>query len=267
MTANDALVAFLTPSKGPELSREIALRAAARSSRIQLGVSGFARGGGDQIQAYSWGEGPSILLVHGWEGRATNFAAFIPALTVAGFRAVSFDAPGHGQSSGILSSAPAIAAGIQAVEQRTGPFYAIIAHSLGALASTCALSRGSYADRVIFLAACCWVKPLLTKFVERLGLPDDKRLELFSFSAGEFRPEEISAEAVAPSLGGISALLMHDPADPEMPYEHSTAVANAWPGAVLFPVPGVGHRRILRSRAAIDRALAHLKTDPPGRLP
>jgi pimeloyl-ACP methyl ester carboxylesterase len=199
--------------------------------------------------------------------KSDHFAAFIPALTAAGFRAVSFDAPGHGQSSGILSSAPAIAAGIRAVEERTGPFYAIIAHSLGALASTCALSRGSNADRVIFLAACCWVRPLLTKFVERLGLPDDKRLELFAFSAGEFRPEEISAEAVAPSLGGTSALLMHDPADPEMPYEHSNAVANAWPGAVLFPVPGVGHRRILRSRAAIDRALAHLKTDPPGRLP
>jgi hypothetical protein len=180
-------------------------------------------------------------------------------MVAAGFRVVAFDAPAHGQSSGTLSSAPAIAEGIRAVEAREGPFHAIVAHSLGALASTCAQGRGVEVRKVVFLGACCWVEPLLVNFVEHLGLPDETRNELFQISAAEFGLEEISAEAVAARLGGTAALLMHDPDDSEMPYDHSVAIAGAWPEALLLPAPGVGHRRILRSREIIARTIEHLE--------
>ena len=259
MTANEALVAFLTPPKWPEFAREAELRATSISTRMRLGESGFARGGGDEIAVYVWGDGRSVLLVHGWGGRATNFAAFVSPMVAAGFRVVAFDAPAHGQSSGTLSSAPAIAEGIRAVEARQGPFHAIVAHSLGALASTCAQGRGVEVRKVVFLGACCWVEPLLVNFVEHLGLPDETRNELFQISAAEFGLEEISAEAVAARLGGAAALLMHDPDDSEMPYDHSVAIAGAWPKALLLPAPGVGHRRILRSREIIARTIEHLE--------
>ncbi len=36
---------------------------------------------GDQfIQAWSWGDGPTILLVHGWNGRGGQFHAFVEPL-------------------------------------------------------------------------------------------------------------------------------------------------------------------------------------------
>jgi pimeloyl-ACP methyl ester carboxylesterase len=261
MTATEALVAFLTPPKWPEFAREAELRAASISTRMRLEGSGLARGGGEEIEVYVWGEGPSVLLVHGWGGRATNFAAFVSPMVSAGFRVVAFDAPAHGQSSGTLSSAPAIAAGIRSVEAREGPFHAIVAHSLGALASTCAQGRGVSVRRVVFLGACCWVEPLLVKFIKELDLSNETKDELFQFSAGEFNLEEISAEHVAPRLEGTAALLMHDPGDLEMPYDHSAAIAAAWPRALLLPTPGVGHRRILRSREIIARTLEHLERE------
>ncbi|MFZ0709702.1 MAG: alpha/beta hydrolase [Terrimicrobiaceae bacterium] len=257
MTANEALVAFLTPPKWPEFAREAELRSTAILTRVRIEEPGFARGGGEEIAVYAWGNGPSVLLVHGWGGRATNFAAFVGPMVAAGFRVVSFDAPAHGQSSGTLSSGPAIAASIRAVEAREGPFHAIVAHSLGALASTCAQGRGVEVRKVVFLGACCWVEPLLVSFIEKLGLSDEIRRELFQ-NPGEFSLDEISAEAVAPGLGGTAAMLMHDPDDPEMPYNHSAAIAGAWPKALLLPTPGVGHRRILRSREIIARTLEHL---------
>ena len=261
MTATEALVAFLTPPKWPELAREAEVRSASISTRLRLGEAGLARGGREEIEVYAWGDGPPVLFVHGWGGRATNFAAFISPVVAAGFRVVAFDAPAHGQSSGTLSSAPAIAAGIQAVEAREGPFYAIVAHSLGALASTCAQSRGVNVGKVVFLGACCWVEPLLVKFVENLDLSDEAVSELFQNSAGEFGLEEISAESVAPRLGGTAAILMHDPNDLEMPYDHSVAIAAAWPNALLVPAHGVGHRRILRSRDIIARTLKHIERE------
>jgi pimeloyl-ACP methyl ester carboxylesterase len=225
---------------------------------MQLEEAGFARGGGDEIVAYSWGVGATILLVHGWGGRATNFAAFIKPMTTAGFRVVAFDAPAHGQSSGMLSSGPAFASAIQIVEEREGPFHAIVAHSLGTLASTCAQGGRVRVGKVVYLGACCWVEPLLVDFIARFDLTDETRQELFRCSAREFRPEEISADLVAPRLGETPAILMHDPNDSEMPYSHSVAIADAWPNALLVPVPGVGHRRILRSREVIARTLEHL---------
>lgn len=258
MTAREVLVAFLTPPRLPELAREAEVRASSISTRVRLREAGFARGGGEEIEVYSWGAGCPVLLVHGWGGRAANFAAFIGPMRAAGLRVVAFDAPAHGQSSGTLSSGPAFASAIEMVEAQEGPFHAIVAHSLGALASTCAQGRGVKVGRAVYLGACCWVEPLLTDFIARFELAEEVRRELFRFSAGEFGSEEISANAVAPRLGDTVALLMHDPDDAEMPYHHSAAIAAAWPNALLVPTPGVGHRRILRSRDIITRTLEHI---------
>src|SRR4051794_24309576 len=59
--------------------------------------------GGLAVPVYTWGDARAshvVLLVHGWEGRAGQLAAFVPALTSQGFRVVSFDAPGHGAAPG-----------------------------------------------------------------------------------------------------------------------------------------------------------------------
>ena len=81
---------------------------------------------------------------------------------------------------------------------------------------------------------------------------------MLSFAHAEFRPEEASAEVSAPALGHIPSLLIHDPNDPEMPYQHSIALAAAWPGAALVNVFGVGHRRILRARDVAARTMQHI---------
>ena len=58
---------------------------------------------GKRLVAWSWGEGPTVLLVHGWEGRGSQMAAFAAPLAEAGFRAVAFDAPGAA-SSGVSAA-------------------------------------------------------------------------------------------------------------------------------------------------------------------
>ncbi len=51
-------------------------------------------------------------------------------------------------------------------------------------------------------------------------------------------------------------LLLHDPADREVPFSESERIAAAWPGARVHAVPGSGHLRMLRNpevvRAAVD---------------
>ena len=66
---------------------------------------------GEEINIYEFGtpENPTILLVHGWEGRALDFSEFIDPLVEAGYHVVAFDGPAHGESSGKQTHAPQFA--------------------------------------------------------------------------------------------------------------------------------------------------------------
>src|SRR3954454_5387191 len=52
---------------------------------------------GRDVATYRWGDGARpVLLVHGWQSRASRFAALVTALLEHGYSPVSYDAPGHG---------------------------------------------------------------------------------------------------------------------------------------------------------------------------
>ena len=53
---------------------------------------------------FAWGAGPSVLLVHGWEGRGAQLGALVDPLVAAGYRVVALDGPAHGDSPGRLST-------------------------------------------------------------------------------------------------------------------------------------------------------------------
>ena len=55
---------------------------------------------GDGLVAWRWGQGPRVLLVHGFEGNRAQFAAIVEALVRRGFAAVALDVPAHGESAG-----------------------------------------------------------------------------------------------------------------------------------------------------------------------
>ena len=259
MNVQEAFEAFLTPPKLPELSRETRILLQATLSRVRLGPNGWARGGDAEVQVYSWGEtGPAVLFVHGWGGNAGNHYAGIEAVVQAGGRAVAFDAPGHGRSEGALSCAPAFAWAIEGVAAHVGELRGIVAHSLGGAATCIAMRRGVRAPRAVLLASACWVAPVLKQFTDRQGYSEELAADTQEMAKEVFGPEESSAADNARGLHGTRALVMHDPEDREMPYEHSAAIAAAWPGAELVEALKVGHFSILRSRGVVARVCGHV---------
>ena len=54
---------------------------------------------GDGLIAWRWGQGPVVLLVHGFEGNRAQFASFVEALVELGFTAVALDVPTYGESA------------------------------------------------------------------------------------------------------------------------------------------------------------------------
>src|SRR5882724_4574089 len=94
----------------PALAAELAAVAMFRTSRGRPGAweagasAGAERllvdGSRGALSVLRWGKGPLVVLVHGWNGRASQLGAFVEPLVRAGLQVVAFDAPGPGASAG-----------------------------------------------------------------------------------------------------------------------------------------------------------------------
>jgi pimeloyl-ACP methyl ester carboxylesterase len=215
--------------------------------------------GGKRIAAWSWGAGPRVLLAHGWEGSARDMVPMASALAARGRSVTVFDMPAHGKSDGRTTTLPEMARALAAVARAVGTPGAVVGHSLGAAAAVLALRDGLGASSAALLAPVAepWI------FVRRLA-------ELLAFSEQRYAGlvERISERAgiALDTVDGPSAarmlearaLIVHDPADRQVPFSHAEALANAWRGATLHRLEGVGHRRPLVDERAVAIVVKHV---------
>jgi pimeloyl-ACP methyl ester carboxylesterase len=257
MDAAEALQEFLRPQRlARNLKREDAILDQAEVSRIEIAPG--TENEVEDVAVYRWVNGERrILLVHGWAGKAAQFFALIAMLRDHGFTVVAFDAPGHGDSSGVYASGPAFARAARMVDERYGPFYGVVAHSLGAAGTVIALAQGLAVQRVVFLAPVAFVEPLLEMFIKLRELPEPLAAELRDRFAARYTGGIVSLPLLAKAFQ-IPALIFHDPDDADLPFSDGQAIARAWPGATLVPASGAGHWRILRDQTVIEGTLGFL---------
>ena len=211
-----------------------------------------------QVALWSWGRGPTVLLVHGWSGNAGDMAPLAAELVRAGYRTVLFDMPGHGNSSPRPTNLFVYLRTIEALAELIGPLHALVGHSLGGTASALALGQGLVtAERAVLLAPAVSPWAFSWHFARIIGLPKARVPGMLA------RTEEMVG-AKADSLNAAEAVrglrtpvhIVHDPEDLDVPFEHSTQLAAAWHGAELAPRAGLGHRKLLKDPATISAAVA-----------
>ena len=127
--------------------------------------------GAHDVRAWIWGEGPAILLVHGWGGRGAQLAAFVPPLVAAGHTVVAFDGPAHGDSPGrratLLDFRDAIRAVADWLPGRSRG-WSLTRSARRRRRSPC--TRGSPVGRVVFLAPPADPAPFFRRFLGALGV-------------------------------------------------------------------------------------------------
>ncbi|WP_020387184.1 alpha/beta fold hydrolase [Kribbella catacumbae] len=229
-----------------------------------------------KIRGSSWGEGPTVYLVHGWGGWGLQLATFVPPLVDAGFRVIAFDAPSHGDSepgregpkrSTLLELRDAF----QAVVAAYGPAYGVVAHSLGAAGVTMALKDGVSVRRVVFIATATDFRDWLAQFEQHFGFGPRTRERFLRRFTRKFGP--LDGFAVVPMIDGLveerelpPLLVIHDRSDRETPAEGSMEVAKVWPDAQLLLTDGLGHNRVLRDSSVVEATVTFLSADDPASL-
>lgn len=215
---------------------------------------------GQPLAVDTWGAGPTVLMVHGWNGRGAQLGAFAPTLVSAGYRVVTFDTPAHGRSAGHSTNLPEISEAIQAVARACGSVHAVIGHSFGVVCAVYALRQGLKINRFVAISPPDNIRGLTRKFFTALDIePRVQAIFNRKFEA-QFGPdlwERFSPEVLVRQLD-VPGLIIHDQDDHDVPYKEGAAVAQAWPGAQLVRTTGLGHRRILRDPEVIERVSAFI---------
>ena len=246
-----ALTLFRRPPRHRDSAEE--REAIARAEPLFLSLDG------KPLAAWRWGQGPAVLLVHGWGSRGSRLASFIAPLTEAGYSVVAFDAPGHGGSAGRLSSLPQFISALERLGRELGSLEAIIAHSMGSAATTLAMARGLPVRRVVFLAPAADPAGYSERFAEALGLtPDVLRRMKQSIERRFGQPWEDFDVLRAARKMTAPLLVFHDRDDRDVAWTDGEAIAAAWPGAELVSTEGLGHRRIVHDPGVVSRTIAFL---------
>ena len=210
-----------------------------------------------EIVATSIGHGPTVMFLHGWGGSANDMTPLANRFATAGYRSILFDMPGHGRSARRESSLVEFLKAIRSIADALGPPDLIVGHSFGGAAAVFAITElGLPVRGAVLVAPAPGPAYYVNRFVRAVGLPrarTDGMIRQLVQRVG--RSLESLDAVVAARDATVPAVVFHDPADREVPFEFATRINDAWRQSRLVPTPSLGHKRILRDPGMIAAAI------------
>lgn len=249
---------FASPPMPLSASSPLAGVAADQAATSRISVRGRP------VVTYQWEPGSgtdtgsgTVLLLHGWRGRATQFAPLIEHLTRLGFRVVSFDAPAHGESPGRMTDLRDWIAAATQLHEQHGGFAGIIGHSLGGLAALTAARSAAPTPAVAVISTPSNPSTILSEFAQELALPEAARPHLTRRFAARVNETTASLgnryDAAAHPLPSTTRLLViHDRKDRRIPDSEGARLHTAHGDRSRFVrTAGLGHSRILAAESVM----------------
>ena len=212
----------------------------------------------------------TIICVHGWEGRGTNFYKFIPKLTSKGFRVLAPDFPMHGKTSGTETGCHAFGFSLNCILNYIKVPAILLVHSLGngAACTNYYISDEKTRNQIkgfIGIGVPDKFTDYIRNFGNMMGL-DDYTNNLFLEKNSERLGIDIKYFVVSDTIKNFNypCLIVHDDKDKEVSIEwainsskyiqqkYQTYKIGDKEYPCLHKTSGLGHRRILRDDGVVD---------------
>lgn len=210
--------------------------------------------GDEGVLVHGWGQGPAVLLAHGWSTYGAQLGSLVAPLTQAGYRVLLFDAPGHAGNPRREYRLDLYAQLLHDIILHTDGVHAVIGHSIGATAAAIALHRLDLHARFVAIAPSANLKTMLQGFQHKLGLSEASMELLRRDLRNFFGPAiwtEYSLDHHFPELLG-PALLIHDHDDAEAAPENTRHLKNLRPDANTLFTQGLGHNHVLYDAGVVE---------------
>ncbi|MER9233675.1 alpha/beta hydrolase [Mesorhizobium sp. M0622] len=204
----------------------------------------------------------TVLVIHGWRSRTEYMRTLIEAYRDAGYKVVSLDLPGHGQSQGRRLTLVSAVDAARVAGEWFGPFTAIVGHSFGGAVAANAVA-GSIrnipplaAGRLVLIAAPSSLPAIFADFSRMLNVGSRSQVAMAD------RVERIAGRPLHEFTGDrqlastpLPTLVIHAPDDREVSADHAMLYAHAGEHVRLHWADGLGHRRILADKGVVERAV------------
>ncbi|GAB4282868.1 MAG: hypothetical protein Kow0080_36840 [Candidatus Promineifilaceae bacterium] len=233
------------------------------TSRLPAGAARLAAQHNNlTLTGWCWdGDGPAVLVVHGWESHTGRMVPLIKALLAHGCRIFALDAPGHGMSPQANTHLQDVGEAIRAMIEQHGPFHGIVAHSFGAAATAVMLSRHPelMPDKLVFLSPMRDLAQHLDIFaaVAQLTPARKERLQELVRQRLGLSFEDCSTVAAVRTFSR-PGLVIHDQNDRLIPHAVGEEIARNWAGTRFVSTSHLGHRRGLSCQQVVSHITDYL---------
>ncbi|AZO68405.1 alpha/beta fold hydrolase [Mesorhizobium sp. M6A.T.Cr.TU.016.01.1.1] len=204
----------------------------------------------------------TVLVIHGWRSRTEYMRTLIEGYRDAGYKVVSLDLPGHGQSQGRRLTLVSAVEAARLTGEWFGPFVAVVGHSFGGAVAANAVV-GSIknipplaAERLVLIAAPSSLPAIFNDFSRMLSVGPRSQAAMAD------RVERIAGRPLHEFVGDrqlartpVPTLVVHAPDDREVSADHARLYAGAGDHVRLYWADGLGHRRILADKGVVERAI------------
>jgi len=247
-----AVKLFFTPIHFPEPEAE---------KKMAITGSGFTlKHKGKNIRGYYWGQGPVVVLLHGWSGRGLQFFQFITKLVDNGYRAVTFDGPAHGKSDGKTTDLLEYSEVIAMIANKFGDINSLVGHSFGGVAALYSIREGLVVNNLVMISTPTIAEDIVREFLNKINGSPKVGLFFKNYFFKKFGKDfdSFSARALAEDIKDLPILLIHDEEDREVPIQHPLLFQEVKPEAKLIRTKGLGHTRILKDAKVIDETISFI---------
>lgn len=205
------------------------------------------------VRCLVWGEGEPILLMDGWEGRASQMSVFLPFLS-AKYKLIAINAPAHGDSEETRSNPNKFIKAIFDAQKYFGPLKAIIGHSMGGGAAVYAAIEGLEVEKIISIAGPSNFQHSVESFAALIGL---RGKVLGHFMKQTEREVQLTFSEInmASRIGNVDqfVLIVHDENDLEVPFLQGCRYEDKLINGEFFVTQNLGHRKIMKSEIVLQK--------------
>lgn len=245
---------FMRPQRPRPRARELNWLQDARPEKLPTRFGDLA--------GWSWGEGPTVVLVHGWNGRGSQLGLVAQAAAAVGFRALAIDGPAHGRSPGRRTNLIDFSAALVDICSGLPDLHGLVGHSFGALSFSYRWSELPPIQRLVMISPPADMKTYSRMFIQAVGGSEQVHDRMLAIYRRKFNItwDDLTVESLAPGLE-TPLLIVHDKGDRQAPFKHGQRTQQSWPAARLHETEKLGHMRILRDDGVAKLIASFLAED------
>ncbi|WP_299494041.1 alpha/beta hydrolase [uncultured Shewanella sp.] len=218
---------------------------------------------GTENIAWSWGEGPIVILCHGWEAKGAKMATLGIAIAQQGFQAIAIDCTAHGHSKGKRSNFDIMAQDIYSLSSQFSDIFAIVGHSMGGMMAMRARAFGLQANRYVLIGAPSAPLPIIDIMkntlkvnAQTLAICQQEVASQIGLTWNELIQGKMYLQENRPLL------MIYDTHDQEVPFFHAQKIQTLWQNSTIITTTGLSHRNIIWDHNVIQSIVTFLTQAP-----